>query len=86
MRPARLGQVDGYEGGSTLLELLLLQDKEENDDDDGGSNGDGGAWVAAAGMRDVQVSAGVGLREQTFEHELAERKRRVHVQQQNMRN
>ena len=34
-------------------------------------------------MRDVQGSAGVGVREQTLEHELAERKRRVHMHQQN---
>ena len=34
-------------------------------------------------MRDVQGSAGVGVREQTLEHELAERKWRVHVHQQN---
>ena len=48
--------------------------------------GDGLRCRAAAGLREVQGSAVVGVREQTLEHELAERKRRVHVQQQNMRN
>ena len=48
--------------------------------------GDGLQCRAAAGLREVQGSAVVGVREQTLEHELAERKRRVHVQQQNMRN
>ena len=37
-------------------------------------------------MRDVGGGAGVGVRGEMLGHGLAERKWRVHVQQQNMRN
>ena len=57
---------------------------EASDEGEQGSNDY--SYIIVASLRDVQGSAGVGVYEQTLEHELAERKRRVHVQQQNMRN